>query len=569
MDEVPPCDGVGEWEGPKSFETGARLMGPVARLYFRQAGLTPRQAMKFFCRDIGPFDAAHMKFLGTDVDSLPFPSSDEVEELEFPNYRFYDVNLPPAFTDSRLPLPFVSLGPCFVGFSESAGSDVVLCSCMESGIDTLDRYFSALEETFRSNWYHPEFERFAPRADAAVRRALNDLRLRASEERLHHPPFTGGPHRSEQLALFDSGRVGPDEPTKFAMWSACVRQRGPGADFRAPPVGLHGPFPLAHLTNFSEFVAAARSAYLPIELAVSSKVKKYIHRGLAELDDATSENGEIAFAPTELRFAERVCHACNTIEPPVDERDPFLRRRWLTTIDSELRTSQGLKYQLLGENQIFSQAALRIGIIPTNVLLGPWYAPLEIDHALASSDLAFWVGERNELMWPDLDVAQAMHHRDGLTPALKSRDNERAARLRDARMHLRHAVDRSLEEVWADAPWRSKRWRSEASLAGLVAAIFPNEKLLRNARPSWLQGLELDVYLPDRDLAFEYNGIQHYRPIKFFGGASSFKQRLMNDERKRLLCRERGVTLVTVSYRETLSQKLIRQKVASAANEAA
>lgn len=57
--------------------------------------------------------------------------------------------------------------------------------------------------------------------------------------------------------------------------------------------------------------------------------------------------------------------------------------------------------------------------------------------------------------------------------------------------------------------------------------------------------VELDVYLPDENLAFEYQGQQHYSDIYALGHRWYQKQK---DEEKRRICKDKGITLIEVPY---------------------
>ena len=63
-----------------------------------------------------------------------------------------------------------------------------------------------------------------------------------------------------------------------------------------------------------------------------------------------------------------------------------------------------------------------------------------------------------------------------------------------------------------------------------------------------MNGQEYDGYNETLRIAFEYNGIQHYKPIDIFGGISAFKKTLQRDERKRRLSIMNNVILIIVPY---------------------
>lgn len=49
--------------------------------------------------------------------------------------------------------------------------------------------------------------------------------------------------------------------------------------------------------------------------------------------------------------------------------------------------------------------------------------------------------------------------------------------------------------------------------------------------------------------AIEYNGIQHYQPIEFFGGEEQFKLQQIRDEVVRIICKQNNVNLLEISYK--------------------
>jgi len=57
--------------------------------------------------------------------------------------------------------------------------------------------------------------------------------------------------------------------------------------------------------------------------------------------------------------------------------------------------------------------------------------------------------------------------------------------------------------------------------------------------------MSFDIFVPSLSLAFEYNGIQHYRYTGFYGNAE--RQRSLDSE-KRMICMQYGVTLIEIDY---------------------
>jgi hypothetical protein len=68
-------------------------------------------------------------------------------------------------------------------------------------------------------------------------------------------------------------------------------------------------------------------------------------------------------------------------------------------------------------------------------------------------------------------------------------------------------------------------------------------------RPKWLEGLELDGYNKDLNIAFEYNGKQHYEFIKHFhNNIEKFEQQKNRDKKKYAICQKRDLNLILVPY---------------------
>lgn len=89
-----------------------------------------------------------------------------------------------------------------------------------------------------------------------------------------------------------------------------------------------------------------------------------------------------------------------------------------------------------------------------------------------------------------------------------------------------------------------------------------------NCRPSWLNGLELDGYCKELNIAFEYNGIQHYEYVPFFhsGGSRTLEKQLKRDKLKKELCIKNNIKLYIIPYHklseiEEYLEKLLNSQV--------
>lgn len=61
----------------------------------------------------------------------------------------------------------------------------------------------------------------------------------------------------------------------------------------------------------------------------------------------------------------------------------------------------------------------------------------------------------------------------------------------------------------------------------------------------------IDFYIPHKNLFIEYNGIQHYVPLDYFGGKIKFERQQKRDEYVRNYCKENNIQLLEISYNST------------------
>lgn len=89
-------------------------------------------------------------------------------------------------------------------------------------------------------------------------------------------------------------------------------------------------------------------------------------------------------------------------------------------------------------------------------------------------------------------------------------------------------------------------WISEADLYYKLASTFKDEKVKHHGKPHWIGRQHLDIYLPEKNIAIEYQGAQHQMPVSYFGGEEAYIKQVAMDKKKRKLCEKNDCHLIYV-----------------------
>lgn len=100
-------------------------------------------------------------------------------------------------------------------------------------------------------------------------------------------------------------------------------------------------------------------------------------------------------------------------------------------------------------------------------------------------------------------------------------------------------------EIWA------KQYFNEHDIDYAYQQTFPNLTGANNGLLSY------DFYLADYNLLLELNGLQHYKPVDWFGGETTFKQQVVNDQTKRNYAEEHGYRLYVIDTDHISEKQLI------------
>jgi len=95
--------------------------------------------------------------------------------------------------------------------------------------------------------------------------------------------------------------------------------------------------------------------------------------------------------------------------------------------------------------------------------------------------------------------------------------------------------------------------KSENKCRSIIENIY--KQPFPSIRPDFLRNpvtgknLELDMYNENMKLAFEYNGVQHYKYTPFFHrNYNDFLKQKLYDKYKKSVCKRLGITLITIPY---------------------
>jgi hypothetical protein len=146
----------------------------------------------------------------------------------------------------------------------------------------------------------------------------------------------------------------------------------------------------------------------------------------------------------------------------------------------------------------------------------------------------------------------------------------RSSRLREEMAKLKKRIDAEFENATRDEFGFARigeGWVNETLMFELVQDLFPGEPVLHHYWPAWLMGLELDVFVPDVNLALEYQGKQHYEPVELWGGQEALDAQQKRDALKAARCKEIGVALLEVRHDDPLTREFLESMIRAAGIE--
>lgn len=108
-------------------------------------------------------------------------------------------------------------------------------------------------------------------------------------------------------------------------------------------------------------------------------------------------------------------------------------------------------------------------------------------------------------------------------------------------------------------------WKNETFLFKIIYELFDaiGIEVIHHYKPKFLKRQELDIYFEfeGKKVGIEYQGLQHFEPVDYFGGEETFIATVERDRRKKRICLENNVILIYVNYNETISQDFVLRRL--------
>lgn len=120
--------------------------------------------------------------------------------------------------------------------------------------------------------------------------------------------------------------------------------------------------------------------------------------------------------------------------------------------------------------------------------------------------------------------------------------------LKEEKMYEREAINILREELGFKKI--GEGFIIETELYRVIRSLFKDNNVIHHYHSKWLGRQEIDIYIEELKIGVEYQGEQHYKPVKHWGGTEGLAKNLERDERKRILCQQNGVVLIEFKHDE-------------------
>lgn len=130
------------------------------------------------------------------------------------------------------------------------------------------------------------------------------------------------------------------------------------------------------------------------------------------------------------------------------------------------------------------------------------------------------------------------------------------------------SFNKALEKAGIDANMRGGSSPTANAMIRMCESIL-DAKAVQEKTFDWLKNestkkpLYLDAYFEEYNLAFEYDGPQHFAPVAAYGGEKGFQQRIFLDNLKNELLKSHGIKLFRLGSNEPHTREYVLKKLST------
>ena len=121
--------------------------------------------------------------------------------------------------------------------------------------------------------------------------------------------------------------------------------------------------------------------------------------------------------------------------------------------------------------------------------------------------------------------------------------------------HRNRAYEAAMKE------YSLNKYNNEVLLYFMVKCAFPDA--VYQYRDDFLKNMSLDIYIPSKKFAIEYQGAQHFNSISVFGGEEGLVDRKKRDEEKQRICKREGIILCQWDYEIPINDYNVTTRLAA------
>ena len=268
------------------------------------------------------------------------------------------------------------------------------------------------------------------------------------------------------------------------------------------------------------------------------------HAFPTELSQEMFESGvsnENAFGA--LSFRDGICHKCNLAVPPYENVEAsshfhLVFRRLI------YRDLYDIGFDFVGAPLPFVQTDEQKQLVPAD-----FEARLQERERLYAAIKSTKTDSFYTTDWKKIGV---------LNRALRVEETY----IRECRERAIEFVENRLRQYY-DFPPRKAWLQQETILYLTVRQLLRPYDILRHAKPEFLQGLELDIWIPQLRTAFEFQGAQHSEEFEYLGGEKALAATKERDSRKAALCKQHGIKVICFYEGESINEQSVKARLFS------